>query len=47
MQFSAKLTLYKRQIDKVVYELYALTDTEIAAMEGGKQIAAAINGRSF
>jgi hypothetical protein len=37
----------QRQIDKVVYELYALTDTEIAAMEGGKQIAAAINGRSF
>lgn len=32
----------QRQIDKLVYELYALTSDEIAALEGGKQIAAAI-----
>jgi hypothetical protein len=30
------------QIDKLVYELYALSNDEIAAIQGGKQIAAAI-----
>ncbi len=35
-QLETQISATDRQIDRLVYELYALTEAEIAIVEGGK-----------